>query len=50
MQHASRVRPQIKMFAISGYHDTDLPTGVILLAKPFSPIELAARVRDHLDA
>ncbi|MGH9521341.1 MAG: ATP-binding protein, partial [Terriglobales bacterium] len=48
-QHAESVRPCMKSFYISGNPAGKLPPDAILLQKPFSPIELAVRIRTILD-
>jgi signal transduction histidine kinase/ligand-binding sensor domain-containing protein/CheY-like chemotaxis protein len=52
----SHLRPRLPVVFMSGYVDTSLPgaaslpSGVRLLHKPFTPAELARRVREALDA
>lgn len=48
-EHAGSIRPKMKSFYISGNPGGKLPAGAILLPKPFSPIELAVRIRTVLD-
>jgi PAS domain S-box-containing protein len=54
--HVLRMKPGIKVLYISGYTETTLeshglnPKHIRFLAKPFSPIKLAQKVRDVLDA
>ncbi len=50
-----RLRPGLQVLYVSGYsdtgivHDGRLDEGVMLLQKPFSPVDLLERVRDLLD-
>lgn len=52
----ARVRPGIRIFFMSGYADQDLvrqgllEPGTRFLQKPFTPQELAGRIREILDA
>jgi two-component system, cell cycle sensor histidine kinase and response regulator CckA len=52
----ARARPGIQVFFMSGYADQDLvrqgllETGTHFLQKPFTPQELAARIRGILDS
>ena len=48
-QYAETLRPQMKVFYISGNPSGKLPAGSVLLQKPFSPVELAVRIRTMLD-
>jgi len=54
-EQLARTRPNLKIIYISGYideaiaHHGVLEPGIILLQKPFSPTELARKVRDVLD-
>jgi CheY-like chemotaxis protein len=47
-QHLTRVRPSLRVLYISGYSN-DAVAKELMLQKPFTPDELARRVRDVLD-
>jgi CheY-like chemotaxis protein len=53
-EHLAAARPRIKVLLISGHmshpslRDREVPLGVSLLAKPFEPGDLAAKVRELL--
>ena len=55
-EHARRIRPGLKVLFTTGYarnaivHHGRLDAGVELITKPFAYADLAARVRDMLDA
>jgi CheY-like chemotaxis protein len=54
-EHLLKLRPQLKVLYMSGYtedtiiHHGVLETGIAFLQKPFTPIELAHKVREVLD-
>jgi signal transduction histidine kinase len=53
-EHLAAARPRIKVLLISGHmshpslRDREVPLGVALLAKPFEPSELTAKIRELL--
>ena len=55
-EQARRIRPTLKVLFTTGYarnaivHHGRLDPGVELITKPFSYTDLAARIRDLLDA
>ena len=53
-EHLAAAKPRTKVLLISGHmshpslRDREVPSGVALLAKPFEPVELTAKVRELL--
>jgi two-component system cell cycle sensor histidine kinase/response regulator CckA len=50
LRRAIALRPTMKLAIMSGYTDKPAWTGIPFIGKPFTPAELAKRVREILDA
>jgi two-component system, cell cycle sensor histidine kinase and response regulator CckA len=50
LRRAIALRPTMKLAIMSGYTDKPAWTGIPFIGKPFTPAELAKRVREVLDA
>jgi PAS domain S-box-containing protein len=50
LRRAIALRPSMKLAIMSGYTDKTAWTGIPFIGKPFTPAELAKRVREILDA